>query len=148
MSLLKNRLAFLFEGEAVPHTIVLGFCLGMVFLAVLMSPPKPGTDKVTMGGIELPMLCSMRRNTGIPCPGCGLTRSFVAAASGDIQGSRDWHAMGPVIFLYVLLQILRHVSWFALKERRITVEKIGRFLDWALLPIGLIMGFNWLRTFF
>jgi len=55
--------------------------------------------------IELPDTCMSRRLLGISCPGCGLTRSFVAIARGDLRGALAYNPMGPVVFLLVVLQI-------------------------------------------
>src|SRR5688572_15347237 len=40
-------------------------------------------------GLTLPPLCTSRLLFGIECPGCGLTRSFVALSSGDFASA--WH---------------------------------------------------------
>lgn len=35
---------------------------------------------------------------GVPSPLSGMTRSFVALASGDLPGAFGWHPLGPVVF--------------------------------------------------
>ena len=42
--------------------------------------------------------CLLRRATGLPCPTCGLTRSFCAFGVGDVWGSLTAHPLGPVAF--------------------------------------------------
>lgn len=59
-----------------------------------------------------PIICPFRRLTGLPCPGCGLTRSWVYIAHGDF--SRAWAAnpFGLLTFLaaFVVLAVAM-VCW-------------------------------------
>ena len=45
-----------------------------------------------------PILCPLRLATGIPCPACGLTRSFCAVAAGHPAEAFAEHLLGPVAF--------------------------------------------------
>lgn len=44
-------------------------------------------------------ICPMLNWTGIPCPSCGLSRSFMALARGDMHQALSFHAFGPLFFL-------------------------------------------------
>jgi hypothetical protein len=44
--------------------------------------------------------------TGIPCPGCGLTRATAALFRGDLPASLRTHAYAPVIVLALFLTAL------------------------------------------
>lgn len=46
-----------------------------------------------------PPLCPFRALTGLPCPGCGLTRSLVALAHGDLAASLFFHPLGLLLAL-------------------------------------------------
>jgi Protein of unknown function (DUF2752) len=46
--------------------------------------------------------CPLRSLTGIPCPTCGMTRSFVAIAQGNLNAAIGYHLFGPFIFLLFL----------------------------------------------
>lgn len=49
--------------------------------------------------------CVWRTVLGIPCPGCGMTRAYLALLFGDIVGAFRWHFMFPsvpVLALYIL----------------------------------------------
>lgn len=48
-------------------------------------------DSVWLAGV--PVLCPFRRLTGVPCPGCGLTRAVVALAHGDVAGAMALHPL-------------------------------------------------------
>lgn len=43
-------------------------------------------------------LCMFYNLTKLPCPGCGLTRSFCAMAKGQIIEAFNFHLLGPIIF--------------------------------------------------
>ncbi|MCX5684439.1 MAG: DUF2752 domain-containing protein, partial [Planctomycetota bacterium] len=47
-----------------------------------------------------PVLCPLRLVTGIPCPACGLTRSFCALASGRPADAFAEHLLGPLAFFF------------------------------------------------
>ena len=46
-----------------------------------------------------PVLCPFRRLTGLPCPTCGLTRSWSALMHGHLGDSVAFHPLGPVTVL-------------------------------------------------
>ena len=54
-------------------------------------------------------LCWSRILLDRDCPGCGLTRSFVALAGGDLARSFACNPTGPVLFAAVLLLTFLHV---------------------------------------
>jgi Protein of unknown function (DUF2752) len=56
-------------------------------------------------GAALPEVCSMRRFLGIECPGCGLTRSFVALAHGDLVLAWHMNPAGPLFFAAIAYQL-------------------------------------------
>ena len=71
-----------------------------------------------------PLICPFHWLTGLPCPGCGLTRSFVAIARGDWPGAIDYHPFGPLLFGALLGLGLQ---WSVeLRRRRRLVWPIGR----------------------
>ena len=49
------------------------------------------------------VLCVFRRLTGIPCPGCGLTRAFQALAVGDAGSALAFHPLAPLIALQLVV---------------------------------------------
>ena len=79
----------------------------IIFLSCVLSPaPKNSQDdRVTIFGLKTPVLCLHRLIYNEPCAGCGLTRSFVSFAHGDIESSSKYHKLGIPLFLIVLLQI-------------------------------------------
>lgn len=58
---------------------------------------------------EGPVLCPFRLATGLPCPGCGLTRSWVAAAHGDLSTAFADNLFGPISLAVVMLAVVTAV---------------------------------------
>lgn len=52
------------------------------------------------------VLCSFRRLTGFPCPGCGMTRALTLLVSGDWESSLRVH---PLVFVVAGLLALMWV---------------------------------------
>ena len=42
-------------------------------------------------------VCAFRRLTGIPCPGCGLTRAMGALARGELLLALHFHPFAPLV---------------------------------------------------
>ena len=86
-----------------------------------------------------PTLCAVRAATGVPCPGCGLTRAFVATAHGDLVGAFGFHPFGPVLFA-LCAALLLGLAWRAVTGRlvvgRRTVDRL-RPAAWAGLALWL-----------
>ncbi|GAA1506214.1 DUF2752 domain-containing protein [Nocardioides humi] len=78
-----------------PTTTEVVAAVGVVALgaSVLFSP-----DHIEDG----PVICPFRRLTGLPCPGCGLTRSWVYLTHGWWRDSFLAHPFGPLLALVVL----------------------------------------------
>lgn len=62
--------------------------VALAIAAALLLPPR-----LAAGG---PVLCPFRRLTGLPCPACGLTRSWTAALHGRPGASLRFHPLGIV----------------------------------------------------
>ena len=46
-----------------------------------------------------PVVCPFRLATGLPCPGCGMARSWVAFGHGDLDAAVAHHPLGPALFV-------------------------------------------------
>jgi len=100
--------------------------------------PLPGQD----GSIShLPSLCPFYNLTGLPCPGCGLTRAFVCLGHGRWHESLHWHPLGWLVYGVCLLLWLRNglfwvrgVTLWPLSPRAVTN------LSWSAAAALLLTG--------
>lgn len=129
--------------EVLLRALVVAAAAGGVAVALLLDPVALGSGRLSFGGFTLPGLCAFYELTGIPCPGCGLTRSWVAAVHGGLGGSFAHHPLGWLVLLYVLAQGFRHAAWLALPARRSGVERLGRRLDRGLVVLGVLLVLTW-----
>jgi hypothetical protein len=127
------------------HRLALLAFVALVAAAAILTPVAPGSGAgLSVAGVRLPPVCLLRMTTGLPCPGCGLTRSWVSALHGDLRGSLAHHPLGWLVLLYVVAQAARHAAWLALPARRALVERLGRRLDRALLGVAVLLVLAWI----
>ncbi len=81
------------------------FAAVIVLLSVILTPGTSQDDRVTIFGFKTPVLCLHRLIFNEPCAGCGLTRSFVSFAHGDVEASYKFHRLGIPLFIVILFQI-------------------------------------------
>lgn len=62
-----------------------------------------------------PSLCLISRVIGRPCPACGMSRSWVATAHGDIPRALRWNRLGPASFTLAVALVAR--SAFTYRRR-------------------------------
>lgn len=90
-----------------------------------------------------PILCPFRLLTGIPCPSCGLTRSWVALMHGDLGQSLAFHPLGWLVVILAVpfaLGLDRLIP--GLDERLGSVRFLGGFAAfWGIVwLVRLTMG--------
>jgi len=117
MNSTKNRLSP--DGELDSRSVrnrALGalVCLGAIVGSFLYAPC------VTHG----PVLCLSRLTVGLPCPACGLTRSFCAVAQGHFGGAFACHLFGPALFV---LFAVAGPLWLVEAIRRRRIVRAPRF---------------------
>jgi hypothetical protein len=117
---------------AVPYLVVL-----------LLSALLPLPD--ARGKLLLPPLCTFKNLTGYPCPGCGLTRSFVCLGHGHFQEAMRYHPLGPALFLGVvgalILALIRlkrphFLTRWRLDILTLTLAAIALLLLWPFRLLG------------
>ena len=96
------------SGDVAGHLVVVIVCLGILLTAALLTPSM---GDLKIGPLTVPSLCMLRNTTGIPCPGCGLTRSIVAAVHGDLKESYAFHRLGPFVVGFLMLQLAYRLAW-------------------------------------
>jgi len=128
------------------HLLILGFALIAIAGSYILdlSPEGAVTLRSDRFGfhVTLPETCVSRRILGISCPGCGLTRSFVALAHGNIRMAIEANVMGPILFVMCWLQIPYRIFRYSGHELSLKAEPLlnraGDLIIWAL-SIGLVL---------
>ncbi|PIE01647.1 MAG: hypothetical protein CSA81_10830 [Acidobacteria bacterium] len=138
------------QWKGLPSLLILLFCVSLFTLALLLEPDQAHADsgqneqaRLKLGSFTLPESCAMKRSTGLPCPGCGLSRSWVQLFNLNFKNSLKSHRLGWLVLLYAFLQCLRHFLWLTLVSARPQINKAGKKLDYGLILVGLGLMVNW-----
>lgn len=101
-----------------------------------------GAEKVALHWphFQLPEMCASRSVFGVECPGCGLTRSFIALASGDLSSSFHFHRLGWLLAISVVAQFPYRAYSLSQLHRRIYTNRWSSWFAWFLIT-ALIL--NW-----
>lgn len=115
-----------------------GVAAGILLAAFALPVPVDGSIAL------LPELCGLKSLTGTPCGGCGLTRSFVCMAHGQVLAAAQYHPLGPILFGAVAIMlvagghILRH-PWTSGFKRVLLFGTASLFVAiWALRLHGTL----------
>jgi hypothetical protein len=88
----------------------------------------------------LPHSCYSRAVFGVPCPGCGLTRSFVYLARGDWQAAWQEHRLGWLLAGIVALQFPYRLWALSRGGRTALNPKLATALA---IVLAILMLVNW-----
>lgn len=72
-----------------------------------------------------PILCPLRRLTGVPCPFCGMTTSFSHLAGGRVSQAFIASPGGPILFAVTVVAVMV-LAWALVRRRRIQVSVSDR----------------------
>lgn len=101
-----------------------------LLLAVILATPSLDLSQA------LPHVCLCQSLLGLPCPGCGITRSLAAASRGDLANSLAMHPGGIAMLVGLLVQIGLHGVMLAHPAMGGPTKYCSRFLEqftWLLL---------------
>ena len=126
-------------------------CSAVVFVAAfLMVRPDGRVARRSAPDRPLGETCNSVKLFGVRCPACGLTRSFVLSARGDLTGAFHYHTLGPILFLLTLAQIpyraarIARPSWGGVpsswEQAAVGILVLLGFLIW--LAEGIPTGFR------
>jgi hypothetical protein len=117
-----------------------------LFQAGLGSVPLFGSLFGAYAAYSSPLFCPFKALTGIPCPSCGLTRSFTALALGDLPSALDYHLFGPFLWLICVLLLIQSL-WALTRQQPL----VFRWAPWhwsrtvKLGGAGIVLVYHLLR---
>ncbi|MED5399085.1 MAG: DUF2752 domain-containing protein [Planctomycetota bacterium] len=128
------------------HRNVLILCTTVVILALtLQTRADQRVEFMWLPGVPMPESCASRSIFDVECPGCGLTRSFIAIARGSLSAAFQQNRTGWLLACGLLIQfpyrvwMLFHVRTRGLPEP--VPERLKLAFVWIL--IVALVG-NWL----
>ncbi len=87
------------------HRSILILAIAVLGGSFVLGQGGDGRLKLPGVDVPLPTVCTMKRFTGLDCPGCGLTRCFVSMSRGEISQAFGYHPVGVAIFFVVVAQL-------------------------------------------
>jgi hypothetical protein len=133
----------------VPHQILSAqACRKRWGLLGLCSMPLLGAIPYSQG-YRLPLLgCPLLHLTGIPCPTCGMTRSFTAVVQGHWEQAVQFHLFGPLLFLFFMGVVLHLAVELKLRRRLVTCyTRLVSRRDLQFLAVATYLGYYLVRLF-
>ncbi|MBF0407709.1 MAG: DUF2752 domain-containing protein [Candidatus Riflebacteria bacterium] len=130
------------QSERVNHLAYLRLAIAIIYLSLLSDVSSINDDCIKVFGIKVPAICTSMTFFSTPCPGCGLTRSFAAAAHGNIDLASKFNRTGLALFLLVVFQLPYRLIKLKAPQIRIS-EKIRPFLLLPSYSILIMLIVNW-----
>lgn len=100
----------------------------IIFVSVLYLLP----ERIFASPFGTSDLCMLRQIFDIPCPGCGMTRSFYYLLHADIEKSMHYNKSGIFIVPILLIEMIRKI------KKEAIIEAIRNYLHLFFLLILLI----------
>jgi hypothetical protein len=96
-----------------------------------------GMPSLESKGLWPPIPCLFNKLTHLPCLTCGLTRSFVQTAHGNIEAALEYHLLGPALFILLtgLCLYLLTSLWTGRRVRFRLNPRTRRIAFWATLAV-------------
>jgi len=124
------------------HRSMLWMSTAVVLLAFALKNSE--NDRVAFRWLSnhpLPHSCVSRTWFGLECPGCGLTRSFIHFAEGDVPASFQIHRVGWLLAVAVLLQFPYRILALSRQQALPLGPTVPQVFGWSLIVLLLV---NWL----
>ena len=84
--------------------------------------------------------CSFYEKTKLPCPSCGLTRSFISMSNGNIKDAFNYNFIGIFLYIFLCLELFIGIIYFF--SNKILIKISYRFI--LLFLISLVTLIRWL----
>jgi hypothetical protein len=122
------------------NVAILFVCVVLLIGAFLFTVDEIG---LCFFGLKWPLHCVLNHLFGVRCVFCGMTRSFVAMAHGDLSAAVAYHHVGPGLFLFVVFQIPYRIWALAISPKHIAPVARRVHAAAAALVLTAMLG-DWL----
>lgn len=114
----------------------------VLFLSLVIPPFEKGAFDI----------CFFKNLTNLPCPGCGLTRSFIYLGHGAISDSIRMNPFGIIFFTGWAWVSLKDLAWIGFRKKLIFLpqsvwSKSKKVFLFALIGFGIVRIFLHLNEF-
>jgi hypothetical protein len=92
-------------------------------------------------------LCAFRLWTGLPCPGCGMTRAVFRMAHGDVATAFRFHPVAPVLAVFVAVVLAGALVGVATGRDPVWRAVTRRATEIVLAAIGVLVATWVVRAF-
>jgi hypothetical protein len=123
-----------------PHVLILSACVVVAVGAVVLEFEDGG---LYILGVRWPMRCPLYDFLRVKCALCGLTRSLCFTAEGRLGEAFGMHLLGPVIFLFICVQIPYRITVLTIGPKKVSgkIKKTSVVLTVLVLAAIFV---NWL----
>jgi hypothetical protein len=87
----------------IPRKIALVFVCALLSIAILHITGALSVDRIE--GV-IPFFCPFKVLTGIPCPGCGMTRAMLSMAKGDLNRAFMYNPFSFFLLFMVIVSVV------------------------------------------
>lgn len=126
------------------HVLMLAVAVPVLILSFVLYNEGPANVMIPWLRLPLPPTCGMQKTFGLDCPGCGLTRSFIALAHGDLTASLAFNPGGILVFGLVLFQIPYRVAQLLRIRWGHDTWDLTTASLWLWSVIGVVLLMQWI----
>ena len=129
-------------GDRATHATFLVLFAALLVLPFLFHWDPSQPSSLSLWGCSLPPTCPSQALFGVTCPGCGVTRAFVALVHLDIQGSLRLHSLGVLLYLFLAARAILQ-AWLLLVPEaasRVGIARLYHCPAWLMVVLLLV---NW-----
>lgn len=125
------------------HGTFLSISLLIVAASCLLTIRDHHLVMVPVIDMPLPGTCTFRELTGLPCPGCGLTRSFISLGHARLREAWNYNPAGYMFFAIVLFQLPYRIYQMVRVMRGYDAYRFERVDTWALVVLVAALVGQW-----
>jgi hypothetical protein len=87
----------------IPRKMALIFACILFSITMLHVTGVFSADRI---GGSIPLFCPLKALTGIPCPGCGMTRAMLSITKGDFHGAFGYNPFSFFLLFVVVISVV------------------------------------------